>query len=81
MSTKPELADVAQLTALMRAEEQKLARLADRRRAAILRHRQSDPPASYADLAEACNMSQARLYKVIKGKGDSVPRGRRAPSQ
>lgn len=80
MSTKPksELTDVVQLSTMMRVKERELARLAERRRDAILRHRASDPPASYADLAEATGVSEARLYKIIKGRNDSVPRGPRA---
>lgn len=79
---KEELADVIQLTAVMRAKEQELARIAERRRRAILRHRSATPehpePVAYADLAEAMGMSQARLYKIIKGHNQSVPRGARA---
>ncbi|WIC89105.1 helix-turn-helix DNA binding domain protein [Arthrobacter phage Ottawa] len=82
--TPEELADVVQLTAMLRVKEREAQRIADRRRQAILRHRASTPehpPVPYADLAEAMGMSQARLYKIIKGKADSVPRGARATRQ
>lgn len=79
MTTQPEqLADVVQLTALMRAKEQELARIGERRRQAVLRHRAATPPVSYADLATAMGVSEARLYKIIKGPRDHVPRGARA---
>ena len=82
MATNPEeLADVVQLTAMLRVKEREAARIAERRRQAILRHRAATPdhpPVAYADLAEAMGMSQARLYKIIKGKNESVPRGPRA---
>lgn len=79
MSTAPEqLADVVQLTALMRAKEQELSRIGERRRQAVLRHRAATPPVSYADLASAMGVSEARLYKIIKGHNPSVPRGARA---
>ena len=82
MSTTPEeLADVVQLTSMLRAKEREAARIAERRRQAILRHRASTPdhkPVSYHDLAAAMEMSEARLYQIIKGPRSSVPRGPRA---
>lgn len=79
MSTSPEeLADVVQLTSMLRVKEREATRIAERRRQAILRHRAATPPVSYADLAKAMTMSEARLYQIIKGRNDSVPRGPRA---
>lgn len=83
MTARPEeLRDVVQLTAMLRVKEQEAARISERRRQAILRHRAVTPehptPVSYADLAAAMEMSEARLYKIIKGKAESVPRGPRA---
>lgn len=64
-----DLSDVASLTELLRRKEREIEIISANRKAAVIRHREADPPAPYGDLAEAMGVSEVTLYKIIRGKG------------
>lgn len=76
MQGKSELADVVQLTEMLRQKDKERAVLSERRRKAILKHRAGDAPVPYSELAKAMDISEARLYQIIKGKDGHVERRR-----
>lgn len=75
----PELRDVVQYTQMIQVKQREIAVISDRRERAVRKHREHG--VSYADLAAAMGVSQARLYKIIKGKEDHIPRTGGLPKQ
>lgn len=76
--TTHNLSDVASLTELIRRKEREIEIISAQRKTAVLRHRESTPPVPYADLAEAMDVSEVTLYKIIRGKDGPLRARKRA---
>lgn len=76
--TTHNLADVASLTELIRRKEREIEIISAQRKAAVLRHRESTPPVPYAELADAMDVSEVTLYKIIRGKDGPLRQRKRA---
>lgn len=71
-----DLSDIAGQTEMLRQCQHKVERISKRRRDALLAHRNAQPPVPYADLAEAMGVSEAIVYRIIRGKDGPVGRGK-----
>lgn len=76
--TTHNLQDVASLTEMIRRKEREIELISARRKQAVLRHRESSPPVPYAELAEAMDVSEVTLYKIIRGKDGPLRARKRA---
>lgn len=65
-TTEHNLSDVASLTEMLRRKEREIEIISAQRKQAVMRHRERGCP--YADLAEAMDVSEVTLYKIIRGK-------------
>jgi DNA-directed RNA polymerase specialized sigma24 family protein len=86
MSTRPpttpvthDYSDVVQLTEMLRRKEREIELLSQRRSAAAVKHQERG--AKYAQLAEAMNVSEVAVYKMLRGKNKTISaRKGRAPA-
>lgn len=76
--TTHNLTDVASLTELIRRKEREIEIISAQRKQAVIRHRESTPPVPYAELAEAMDVSEVTLYKIIRGKDGPLRARKRA---
>lgn len=77
MSTNPttgpvthDFSDVVQLTEILRRKEREIELLSKRRSAAAVKHQERG--AKYRELAEAMDVSEVAVYKMLRGKNKSI---------
>ncbi|ASR84185.1 HTH DNA binding domain protein [Arthrobacter phage Wheelbite] len=71
--TKPtahDFSDVVQYTELLRRKEREIEVLSHQRHLAARRHH--DNGATYPQLADAMNVSEVAVYKMLKGRNKSI---------
>ncbi|ALY10257.1 HTH DNA binding domain protein [Arthrobacter phage Salgado] len=68
--TAHDFSDVVQYTELLRRKEREIEVLSHQRHLAARRHH--DAGATYPQLAEAMNVSEVAVYKMLKGRNKSI---------